>query len=217
MTVLALELSTSRRSVALFRPGSAPWIATESQETSPRATHAFALIEKALQMAGAEREEVQRLAIGLGPGSYTGIRVAISIAQGWSATGKISLVGIPTVEILAEQLRRSGQRGSVKLAFDAQRGDVYAAEYEIAEEIITPITPLHLILGHEIGKWVEKPGTTVLGPDLTSVLPSAISLLPDAGVLAEMASRLGPSETVSPEALAPIYLRDTQFVKLPGR
>jgi len=76
---LALEFSSSQRSVAVARAGR---VLAETSEAGGRETHAFGMIEKVLAAAKIGRAEIECLAVGLGPGSYTGIRVALSIAQG---------------------------------------------------------------------------------------------------------------------------------------
>ena len=80
MKILALELSTSRRSAAVWDPASGR--VGVAYENGGRNSRPVALVEAALREAGAERQEVSVLAVGLGPGSYTGIRIAIALAQG---------------------------------------------------------------------------------------------------------------------------------------
>ena len=77
MTILAIEFSSETRSAAVLSDGR---VAGHAAETGGR--RAIGLVEKALQQAGAEREDVEIIAVGLGPGSYTGIRGAIALAQG---------------------------------------------------------------------------------------------------------------------------------------
>ncbi|MEI9863786.1 MAG: tRNA (adenosine(37)-N6)-threonylcarbamoyltransferase complex dimerization subunit type 1 TsaB [Limisphaerales bacterium] len=89
MTILALEFSSAQRSVALARDG---FVLAEASEAGGRETHAFGMIEKVLATAKIRREEIDCLAIGLGPGSYTGIRVALSIAQGWQLAREVKLL-----------------------------------------------------------------------------------------------------------------------------
>ena len=79
MKILALEFSSQQRSVAIVDDsGVLSEITTDQLKTGP-----LVLIEQALQQAQIGREEIQRLGIGIGPGSYTGIRSAIAVAQGW--------------------------------------------------------------------------------------------------------------------------------------
>ena len=85
MTILTLEFSSVQRSVAVMQgdAGAAVSLACEAVETGTGGTGAFEMIQSALQEAKLEREQIDCLAVGLGPGSFTGIRVALSIAQGW--------------------------------------------------------------------------------------------------------------------------------------
>ena len=61
------------------------------------------MIESALRQAGLEREEIECIAVGLGPGSYTGIRAAIALAQGWQLARGVKLLGVSSAECLATQ------------------------------------------------------------------------------------------------------------------
>ena len=85
MTILALEFSSPQRSVAVLRTDGAA-VAAEAIETGGRGTNAFGMIEQVLAEAKIEREQIDVMAVGLGPGSYTGIRAAISHGAGL-ATG----------------------------------------------------------------------------------------------------------------------------------
>src|SRR6516164_8646139 len=97
MTILALEFSSSQRSVAAARDGE---VLAEAVETGERGTNAFGMIEKVLATAKLGRGDIECLAGGLGPGSYTGIRVALSIAQGWQLACGVKLLGIGSVDCL---------------------------------------------------------------------------------------------------------------------
>jgi len=100
MTILALEFSSSQRSVAVARAGV---VLAETTETGERGTNAFGMVETVLAAAKIGRGEVECIAVGLGPGSYTGIRVALSIAQGWQLASGVKLLGIGSVECLVAQ------------------------------------------------------------------------------------------------------------------
>jgi len=96
MTILALEFSSERRSVALARDGIV--LSEAVEQTGGRATNALGLIESALATAGLSRDEIEVIAVGLGPGSYTGIRAAIAVAQGWQLARGVKLLGISSAE-----------------------------------------------------------------------------------------------------------------------
>src|ERR1700690_909950 len=120
MTILALEFSSAQRSVAVVRPGQ-PHISVEAVETGAGGTNAFRLVEKVLAQAKIEREQIEGLAVGLGPGSYTGVRVAISIAQGWQLARRVKLLGIGSSQCLAAQAQAAKIFGRVNVVIDAQR------------------------------------------------------------------------------------------------
>lgn len=213
MKVLSLELSSSRRSVGLADLNSS----TPANEialdpgANARSTAAFSLIERSLS-PHYDRSQITRLAVGLGPGSYTGIRVAVSIAQGWAAAHPIELVGIPSLDLLVEQARRKQARGTVNFAFDAQRGEIYLARYRFTDGAPPHLEhPLQLFAVSEAERRMAA-GEPVTGPDLDKLLPTAAPLFAGAGTLAEMAR--GRTDFVLPEALQPVYLRETNFVKV---
>jgi len=123
MTILALEFSSPQRSVAVLRAGDTV-AATEVIESGGNGTHAFAMIESALREAKLEREQIEVIAVGLGPGSYTGIRVALSVAQGWQLARGVKLAGIGSAECLAERARAEKIFGRVNVVIDAQRNEI---------------------------------------------------------------------------------------------
>src|SRR5437762_2554525 len=96
MKILALEFSSPQRSVAVVEanPPTDPATLSEIVESERRITNALPLVEQSLLDAGVEREQIDSLAIGIGPGSYTGIRSAIAMAQGWQLAREIKLLAI---------------------------------------------------------------------------------------------------------------------------
>ena len=106
MTILALEFSSPQRSVAVWRADGAGRRAEGGRNRRTARTNAFGMIEKVLAEAKIEREQIEVIAVGLGPGSYTGIRAAISVAQGWQLATRRKLLGVSSAECLAAQARR---------------------------------------------------------------------------------------------------------------
>ena len=87
--------------MALARDGVA---LAEAVETGGyRVTNAFGLIQKVLATANISRAEIEVIAVGLGPGSYTGIRAAIAVAQGWQLARAVKLLGVSSADCLAAQ------------------------------------------------------------------------------------------------------------------
>ena len=211
MRILALEFSSRVRSVAAWDSGCAdarpPRVARESEA---RATPVFSLIETALREAGLKREDIERLAVGLGPGSATGTRAAIAVAQGWCLARGVTVAGFNSLDVLAAGLHAAGQRGRVDLACDAQRGEWHVAGYELEPAGPRLCEPLRLASRDEMAARIRA-GRVVLGPDLTAALPGARDAFPEAAVLARLAAQAAAAH--APGTLAPIHLRAPSFVK----
>ena len=210
MTILALEFSSPQRSVAVLRAGN-PIAAAEIIESGGNATNAFAMIESALREAKLEREQIEVIAVGLGPGSYTGIRVALSVAQGWQLAHGVRLLGVGSVECLAAQARAENIFGRVNVVIDAQRNEIYTAGYEINDVSRREIEPLKIVSPTEI-KLCSDRGGIFIGPEVTKWFPGGRILFPRAAMLAELAACRG--DYAAGETLEPIYLRETNFTKV---
>lgn len=214
MKILAVEFSSEERSVAVVErgPGEQSRLRGSTSERGGRNAHAFALIERVLQQAEMEREEIDCVAVGLGPGSYTGIRASIALAQGWQLGRETKVIGVSSVECLAAQVFAKGIRGRANFIIDAQRNEFYLATYEMSESGAIEIEPLRLASFAKVEqRIVEK--QMMFGPGATEVFSAARSLFPDAAMLAQLAG--AKTDFVSGEKLAPIYLREVSFVKAP--
>jgi tRNA threonylcarbamoyladenosine biosynthesis protein TsaB len=208
MKILALEFSSARRSVAAVIPGQEPVEAVA--ETPERQTHAFDLINQALTSARIERNAVECIAVGIGPGSYTGIRVGISIAQGWELATGVKILGISSADALAEQARRGRLYGRIACVIDAQRQEFYVGDYELSGPGASCIEPVHIETLAQVTERLVR-GEVLVSPD--NQAPHKHLIFPTALALSQLA--LGRSDFVPGEHLEPIYLRETAFVKAP--
>ena len=214
MKILAFEFSSNHRSVAAVQGGASTGFApcAEAVEAVTRQTPAFRLADEVLAKAGWHKPELECMAVCLGPGSYTGIRMSLAIAQGWQLMtgGKVCAVDAPSC--LAEQLWRTGERGGIVLAIDAMRGEFYAAEYDLGESGWKAVSDLRITTKAEL-ETLQEAGKKVFGPDLQKAFPSAVPLYANAGIVAELAVKRG--EFRSANELEPVYLREVSFVKNP--
>ncbi len=232
MKILALDFSSPQRSVAVLTAPDA--MAREVLDSSlGRDMKPFALIEAALRQAGLEREVIECLAIGLGPGSYTGIRVAVSLAQGWQLATGVKLLGVSSVACIAAQAAVSpgsaglwparrglpetrqqdaGAPGQFSVVIDAQRGEFYLASYEVQNGSARETAPLRLASRAEVEER-ERAGDQLIGPEVTRWFPHGRIVFPQAATLARLASTR--SDFLPGEKLDPIYLRETTFAKAP--
>src|SRR5580698_9846638 len=163
MTILALEFSSARRSVALARGGRL--LAEAVEQTGGRGTDVFGLIKKTLENGNTTREEIEVIAVGLGPGSYAGIRAAIAVAQGWQLARGIKLLGVSSMESLAAQAQVEKVFGRVNLAVDAQRGEFYLAAWEISGKNCAEISALKIVPAAEIAAR-QAAAEICVGPEL---------------------------------------------------
>jgi tRNA threonylcarbamoyl adenosine modification protein YeaZ len=209
MKILALEFSSRERSVAVLAEGG---LCVTAMETGGRDVHALELIGRALAEARLEREQIECLAVGLGPGSYAGIRAAIAVAQGWQLALPVKLLGIGSVDCLAMQAQERGWFGTVNIAIDAQRNEFYLARFEIGPDKRLENAPLKLASFEEVAVLL-KAGEIVVGPDADKMFKGARALYPGAATVALLATR--QADFVAGEKLEPVYLRETTFVKAP--
>jgi tRNA threonylcarbamoyl adenosine modification protein YeaZ len=207
MKILAIEFSSTQRSVAVVIDGR---VAGQASHVGDRSVPAFDIITRALAEAKLERENIECLAIGLGPGSYTGIRAAISLAQGWQLARPIKLLGISSAECLAWEAQNQGCTGAVNIAIDAQRGEFYLATYEISANACKETEPLRLVsrLAVEARASARQ---LVVGPDAAQLFAGGRMIFPTAATLGRLAEKR--ADYVLGEKLEPIYLRETAYVK----
>ena len=212
MWILAFEFSSDRRGVAVVdsRDGR---VAGRAVEQGGRQTHALALAEAALKEAGIEREAIEAITIGIGPGSYTGIRIALATAQGWQLGTGVKTIGVSSVDCLAEQARRDGLRGRVHVVVDAQRGEFYHTVYRVTDVGWTVEEPLRIVSAEQVLA-SRQPDEALIGPDAAvETKLNGRRVLPDAAVLGQLAAtRTGFLPAFQIE---PIYLRAVSFVKAP--
>jgi tRNA threonylcarbamoyladenosine biosynthesis protein TsaB len=205
MTILALEFSSARRSVALARGGTV--LAEAAVQTDARGTDAFGLIEKVLAEAGITRQEIEVVAVGLGPGSYTGIRAAIAVAQGWQLATGVKLLGVSSADAIAAQAQAEKIFGRVNVVIDAQRGEFYLSSWDVTVAERKEVSPLKIVSGTE-KVTRENAGGICVGPE------AARLIFPSAAMIARRAD--GRTDFAAGEKLEPIYLRETNFVKAPA-
>jgi tRNA threonylcarbamoyl adenosine modification protein YeaZ len=214
MKILALEFSSPQRSVAVVHGGAdaGPLCLGEAIETGGRLTNALGLVEDALGQAQLDRAQIECLAIGLGPGSYNGMRLAIALAQGWQLARPVKLLGISSAECLAAQAQAEGIFGRVEIVIDAQRNELYLAGYELGPQARREIEPLRLATLAE-AQARQQMGATLIGPEVTKWFPAGRVLFPRAATLGQLAR--ARTDFVAGERMEPIYLRETHFVKAP--
>jgi tRNA threonylcarbamoyladenosine biosynthesis protein TsaB len=215
LNLLALDTSTRAAALALSLADGRLFEAAPD----PERKHGRSLlpaIATLLREAGLEIRALQAIGVGLGPGSYTGLRIGLTAAKTLAYAGGIDLVGFDSLELLAQNAPPEALR--VAVIADAQRETLYSAEFRRT----APGGPLVRANPTQVETrqgWLERlePETYVIGPDLRLLrppLPAAVLLAPaEAGVprgrhvasLARIALDAGKS--LDPWLLEPAYLR----------
>lgn len=208
MKILALEFSSARRGVAVAEHGQV----LGSAEADGLVPGPFELIGAALRDARLEREQIECVAVGLGPGSYTGVRSAIALAQGWQLGTGVKLIGVSSADVLAATAHVAGIRGTAMIVIDALRGEFYVRSVVIAANGWRETSELKL-LNYGAAQVPMLSDVTLVSPDAKLQFANVTQLAPSARELARLAS--GRADYLPGEKLEPIYLRETTFVKAP--
>jgi tRNA threonylcarbamoyladenosine biosynthesis protein TsaB len=137
MVVLGFDTSTSATAVALRLADCSTAQARDDPAAGAHPGHATRLLELVdglLTQANIGWSAVTRVAVGVGPGTFTGLRVGVATARGLAQSLRCELVGVSSTRALAlPALMEPEARTSVLAVIDARRGEVFAAAYELAE------------------------------------------------------------------------------------
>lgn len=214
MLVAAIESSTSRSSVALV---DGDRVVAAASTTRPRRHGEFLTPSLAfcLSQAGVGVDRIGGVAVGLGPGLYTGLRVGIATAQTFAAARGLPTVGVSGLDVLAFGVRHADRVTCAVV--DARRGELAWALYRPSPGGVQRIGEVELGTVDRLVAEIERSGERVLvvgdvGDDdrasLGRVADLAAPAAPDAADLGVLTHpRFVREETVLPEQLRPIYLR----------
>ena len=213
MKILALETASDPGSVALWLDGRVFARACPAELSNSAAL--LPVAEAMLREEGLEFADLDGIAFGMGPGSFTGLRVACGVAQGLALAWDLPLLGVGTLEAMA--LSAGGER--VLVALDARMGEVYCglfADGLLRGEIgLFPPerVPIPIPIPDSDG-WLACGNGLSAYPALRERLAGAVvDWMPDITPSAEFIARLaGPrmeqGERVDPALAAPLYVRD---------
>ena len=218
MTLLAIDTSTAYASVALYDGrtvrAEGTWHAQRRHDD-----HLFPEIDHLLRLAGIGPADVTRVAVTIGPGSFTGLRVAIAAAQGIARASSAEAVGVPTLDVAAHPFAAPHAR--VCALIPAGRGEHYAAMYRHRRGAWERTTPIETATVAELARRVAR-DTLFVGEldegamtELRAALGSRASFAPAsamvrrAGHLAEIGwARIEQGQGTRGEALEPLYIRE---------
>ncbi|MGY0616257.1 tRNA (adenosine(37)-N6)-threonylcarbamoyltransferase complex dimerization subunit type 1 TsaB [Vibrio sp. FJH11] len=228
--ILAIDTSTENCSVALLVNDQV----ISRSEVAPRdhTKKVLPMVDEVLKEAGLTLQDLDALAFGRGPGSFTGVRIGIGIAQGLAFGADLPMIGVSTLAAMAQASYRLHGATDVAVAIDARMSEVYWARYTrqengewvgVDEECVIP--PANLVAeakADEVRWTTAGTGWDAYQPELAG-LPFSVTasdvLYPDSQDIVVLAKQeLEKGNTVPVEESSPVYLRDNvTWKKLPGR
>jgi len=218
MNLLAIETATEACSVALIHGQD---IIARSEIAPRRHTElVLPMADALLAEAGIGRQALDAIAVGRGPGAFTGVRLGVSLAQGMALALDLPVITISSLAALALEAPEDGD-ATILAVIDARMGEIYAACYRRddngglitlddervckPESLLLPDAPTWQVVGTG---WAAY--STILSERFTGLLRSADGgCYPQAAHVAELAMReFNAGRAQAPEFALPVYLRD---------
>jgi tRNA threonylcarbamoyladenosine biosynthesis protein TsaB len=227
MRVLSFDTATSATTVALLDANGTPraleLTARDDPPPGARPGHArrlLALIEEVMGESGGGWEQIDRLAVGVGPGTFTGLRIGVATAHALARARNLPLVGVSSLAALALAAHRSDPAARIVALIDARRGQAFAAAWGAGED---PRTHAPRLKPSVLGPEQLEQTLHELGPGVLCVGDGAIKFEP---VLTRAGVRMPPHDALlhrisareharlarglvpgDPNAVQPAYLR----------
>ena len=221
MNILAIETATDACSCALDCSGTI--VARHAVEPRRHTELLLPMIDEVLADAGAGLGMLDAIAFGRGPGSFTGLRIACSVAQGLGFGAHCPLVAVSTLQVIAGGMHRSQGVLRVLVAIDARMGEVYWGGFEWDGATMAPVFEESVVSPHAVhvpgaGTWAGAgSGWSVYRAVLDGCVADRLGRPPervDATRLPDASDMLAPARlafesglAVAPEDASPVYLR----------
>jgi tRNA threonylcarbamoyladenosine biosynthesis protein TsaB len=223
MKILAVETSTEYCSVALWQDGA---VSERCELVGQKHSELLMeMLDALLKDSGVTISQLDGIAFGKGPGSFTGVRIACGVAQGLALGANLNVVGVCTLQALAQ----ASGHGKVIAALDARMGEIYLAAYEKIDgewsEAIQPclckIENAELPTGD--GWFGAGSGFAVSSSALSTRYAGQLATvnlqaIPQASAIAQLASiEFSKGCSVEAALALPLYLRDKVALKTSER
>jgi len=221
--ILALETSTEYCSVALWQAGE-----IISQSTLAGQRHSellLAMIDQLMHEAGVKLTQLEGIAFGAGPGSFTGVRIACGVAQGLALGAGLPVMGVCTLQALAHDAGHE----KIIAALDARMDEIYFAAYTVQggmwKTVCEPVLCLPqnapTLTGSDwygVGSGFAAHGAALAARYGEQLAGVHFTLIPQASAVAQLAAPMFAAGQGMDAALAmPLYLRDKVALKTAER
>lgn len=235
MNYLALDASTEACSVALQVNGTV--FSRYDLCAQSHSLHLLPMVDAVLNEANIKLTDLDGLIFGQGPGSFTGVRIGVGVAQGLAFSADLPVVGVSSLQAMAQQAYNLFGEKQVLAAIDARMAEVYNGFFVVNEhnimqaqqaEAVTPPEELEASVANIVNKPFFAVGTgwdaysDRLGDNLLSLKSNEGSpevLFPTAEAMLNIGIvKFSQGLDVSAEHAQPVYVRDTvSWKKLPGK
>ena len=232
ITLLALDTSTEACSVALWHKGEKTHLDELAQRTHTK--RILPMIDELLANSGINLKQVDALAFGRGPGSFTGVRVGAGIAQGLALGADLPVIAVSNLTAMVQAAFELHQAENVAAAIDARMNEVYFSQVKrekvrsevgeffqwnpvIEEQVCQPekvLEQLSDLSAYRVGTgWAAYPQFKDSGLEGSDII------LPSAQYMLELAlTDYAQNKIISALEIEPVYLRnEVTWKKLPGR
>ena len=232
ITLLALDTSTEACSVALWHKGEKTHLDELAQRTHTK--RILPMVDELLVNSGINLKQVDALAFGRGPGSFTGVRVGAGIAQGLALGADLPVIAVSNLTAMVQAAFELHQAENVAAAIDARMNEVYFSQVKrekvrselgeffqwnpvIEEQVCQPekvLEQLSDLSAYRVGTgWAAYPQFKDSGLEGSDII------LPSAQYMLELAlTDYAQNKIISALEIEPVYLRnEVTWKKLPGR
>lgn len=218
MNILAIDTCTEMCSAAVIKEGEIFEQATLTQRG--HSDRILGMIDTVLAQADISLQQIDLLAFGRGPGSFTGVRVGVGVAQGIAFARQLPVVPVSTLAAVAQRAIDEHGAEKVAVALDARMGEIYAGHY-IAQDGLAVSDDNEQVCKPEVlmpmsgNDWFAAgTGWQVYASELKTAFIGRLqhtdaSLLPTAAAIAKLAQQAASQgQTIAAEQAVPVYLRD---------
>ena len=232
ITLLALDTSTEACSVALWHKGEKTHLDELAQRTHTK--RILPMVDELLANSGINLKQVDALAFGRGPGSFTGVRVGAGIAQGLALGADLPVIAVSNLTAMAQTAFELHQAENVAAAIDARMNEVYFSQVKrekvrselgeffqwnpvIEEQVCQPEKVLEQF--SDLSAYRVGTGWTAYPQFKENGLEGSDIILPSAQYMLELAlTDYAQNKVISALEIEPVYLRnEVTWKKLPGR
>lgn len=212
MLILAFDTAVAACSAALWRDGTVLATAQNAMDQG-QAEALMPMIEDVMGRGGAQYADLDRIAVTVGPGSFTGVRVGLAAARGLGLAAAKPVIGLMTTEVLAASVPPLESRGlgagvRILAAIDTKRGDLYVQLFDgQAQGTGQPLA----LAPSALAAWIGAGAVVAVGDGAALAVAilgaqatlSSAEALPDTAVLARLAAQQQPT-ALGP---LPVYVR----------